>query len=84
MQDSHGEKTIAALYANWYTDVLLRKVSNGHICYSPIQTAFVTLNVEGQIPFCAEEFSDVNGMKHFYFHKLNAFFKFQNSELWPN
>lgn len=36
-------------------------ISAGHICYSPIQKAFVSLSVEGQIPFAAEEFSDVNG-----------------------
>ena len=60
-QDNHGDKTITALYSNWYLEVLLRRVSAGQICYSPLQKAFVTLPVEGQVPFCAEEYSDVNG-----------------------
>ena len=33
--DSHGEKTITFLYANWYLEVLLRRVSAGHIVFSP-------------------------------------------------
>ncbi|CAG2161911.1 unnamed protein product [Oppiella nova] len=62
-QDSHGDKTITTLYTNWYLEVLLRRVSAGHICYSPIQKAFVTLMIDGQIPFCAEEFSDINELR---------------------
>lgn len=62
-QDSHGDKTITALYSNWYLEVLLRRVSAGQICYSPLQKAFVTLPVEGQVPFCAEEYSDVNELR---------------------
>lgn len=65
-QDSHGDKTITALYSNWYLEVLLRRVSAGQICYSPLQKAFVTLPVEGQVPFCAEEYSDVNGINRFF------------------
>ena len=60
-QDSHGAKTITSIYSNWYLEVLLRRVSSGDIVYSPIQKAFVTLPVEGQVPFCAEEYSDVTG-----------------------
>jgi hypothetical protein len=72
-QDSHGDKTISTLYTNWYLEVLLRRVSAGHICYSPIQKAFVTLLIDGQIPFCAEEFSDINGKSrnNFVWFKLN-------------
>ena len=63
-QDSHGEKTITTLYSSWYLEVLLRRVSAGHIVYSPLQRAFVTLSLEsGQLPFSAEEFSDVNELK---------------------
>ncbi|KAJ8688113.1 hypothetical protein QAD02_023908 [Eretmocerus hayati] len=61
--DSHGEKTIAALYTQWYSEVLLRRVSAGNICYSPNQRSFVSLSVEGSIPFNAEEFSDVNELR---------------------
>src|SRR5699024_10075480 len=60
-QDSHGEKTIAYLYTNWYLEVLLRKVSSGHIVYSPRQKTFVSLIIDPQMPFSAEEFSDING-----------------------
>ena len=60
-QDSHGDKTIAFHYTNWYLEVLLRKVSSGHIVYSPRQKAFVSLMIDTQMPFSAEEFSDING-----------------------
>jgi len=46
-----------------YTDVLMRRVSNGHICYSPLQQAFVSLTAEGAVPFNAEEFSDVTELR---------------------
>ncbi|RWS03999.1 membrane-associated protein Hem-like protein [Dinothrombium tinctorium] len=63
-QDCHGDKTIASIYSNWYLEVLLRRVSTGQIVYSPMQKAFVTLpSTENQIPFCAEEFSDVNELR---------------------
>ncbi|KAI1280571.1 Membrane-associated protein Hem [Halotydeus destructor] len=62
-QDSHGDKTITSLYANWYLEVLLRRVSTGQICYSPIQKAFVTLGSEGPVPFFAEEYSDGNELR---------------------
>ena len=41
-----------------YSEVLLRRVSAGHICFSPLQQAFVSLTAEGATPFNAEEFSD--------------------------
>ncbi|CAB0009496.1 unnamed protein product [Nesidiocoris tenuis] len=61
--DSHGEKTVAALYTQWYSDVLLRRVSAGSICFSKNQKAFVSLTAEGAIPFNAEEFSDMNELR---------------------
>ncbi|XP_058791431.1 membrane-associated protein Hem isoform X2 [Phymastichus coffea] len=61
--DSHGEKTIAALYTQWYSEVLLRRVSAGNICYSANQRSFVSLSVESAIPFNAEEFSDLNELR---------------------
>lgn len=61
--DSHGEKTVAALYIQWYSEVLLRRVSAGNICFSLNQRAFVSLTAEGAIPFNAEEFSDVNELR---------------------
>lgn len=61
--DSHGEKTVAALYTQWYSDVLLRRVSAGSICFSMNQKAFVSLTAEGAIPFNAEEFSDINELR---------------------
>ncbi|XP_054722851.1 membrane-associated protein Hem-like, partial [Uloborus diversus] len=62
-QDSHGDKTITSLYTNWYLEALLRRVSAGHISYSRNQRAFVTLSAEGQLPFSAEEFSDINELR---------------------
>ena len=41
-----------------YSDVLLRRVSAGHICFSNTLRSFVSLSAEGAIPFNAEEFTD--------------------------
>lgn len=61
--DSHGDKTVAALYNTWYSDVLLRRVSVGSIVFSVNQHAFVSLTAEGCIPFNPEEFSDINELR---------------------
>lgn len=62
-QDRYGDTTITMLYSNWYLEVLLRRVSAGHIVYSPLQRAFVSLSIEGHMPISAEEFSDVNELR---------------------
>jgi hypothetical protein len=46
-----------------YSEVLLRRVSAGNICFSNNQRAFVSLTAEGTIPFNAEEFSDINELR---------------------
>ncbi|XP_065218570.1 membrane-associated protein Hem isoform X1 [Planococcus citri] len=61
--DSHGEKTIAALYTQWYSEVLLRRISAGNICFSMNQRSFISLTAESAIPFNAEEFSDMNELR---------------------
>lgn len=61
--DSHGEKTVAVLYTQWYSEVLLRRVSTGNIIYSGNQKAFVSLNSEGTVPFSAEEYSDITELR---------------------
>nr|CAD7430116.1 unnamed protein product [Timema monikensis] len=61
--DSHGKTTVAAKYTEWYSEVLLRRVSAGNICFSNNQRAFVSLTAEGTIPFNAEEFSDINELR---------------------
>nr|NVI74216.1 HEM-protein [Cucujiformia] len=61
--DSHGDKTIAAIYTQWYSEVLLRRVSGGNIIFSTNQRSFVSLTVEGSIPFNPEEYSDVNELR---------------------
>lgn len=61
--DSHGDKTIASIYTQWYSEVLLRRVSAGHICFSMNQRAFVSLTPEGSIPVNAEEYSDINELR---------------------
>ncbi|KAK7078914.1 Nck-associated protein 1, partial [Halocaridina rubra] len=63
LQDSHGEKTITAQYNTWYSEILLRRVSAGHIVFSQNQRAFVSITPEGAQPFAAEEFSDVNELR---------------------
>ncbi|KAK2193376.1 hypothetical protein NP493_13g01015 [Ridgeia piscesae] len=54
-----GEKTITCNYTEWYLEVLLRKVSAGHIVYSPNHKAFVSLSSEAQLPFNAEEYASL-------------------------
>nr|NVI74174.1 HEM-protein [Cucujiformia] len=61
--DSHGDKTIAAIYTQWYSEILLRRVSGGNIIFSMNQRSFVSLTVEGSIPFNPEEYSDVNELR---------------------
>lgn len=61
--DSHGEKTMASLYTQWYSEILLRRVSAGNICFSMNQKAFVSLTPEAAIPFNAEEYSDINELR---------------------
>nr|MBE5725893.1 HEM-protein [Cucujiformia] len=61
--DTHGDKTIAAIYTQWYSEVLLRRVSGGNIIFSTNQKSFVSLTVEGSIPFNPEEYSDVNELR---------------------
>jgi len=56
--DSSGTGTIANSYTEWYSNILLRRVSAGHICFSPTLKSFVSLTAEGAIPFNAEEFTD--------------------------
>lgn len=46
-----------------YSEVLLRRVSAGNICYSPNQRAFVSLTADGAVPFNAEEFSDISELR---------------------
>ncbi|XP_064634031.1 nck-associated protein 1-like isoform X4 [Lineus longissimus] len=54
-----GDRTITSNYTDWYLEVLLRRVSSGHIVYSPSQKAFVNLGGEGALPFTAEEYADI-------------------------
>nr|NVI74157.1 HEM-protein [Cucujiformia] len=61
--DSHGDKTIAAIYTQWYSEILLRRVSGGNIIFSMNQRSFVSVTVEGSIPFNPEEYSDVNELR---------------------
>ncbi|XP_071795826.1 nck-associated protein 1-like isoform X3 [Asterias amurensis] len=61
--DSHGEKTITMLYTNWYLEVLLRRVTSGQICFSPYQRAFISLAPDPQLPFNAEEYTDVTELR---------------------
>lgn len=61
--DSSGEPTIASRYTQWYSDVLLRRVSAGHICFSNTLRSFVSLTGEGAIPFNAEEFTDPSELR---------------------
>nr|CAD7262547.1 unnamed protein product [Timema shepardi] len=61
--DSHGKTTFVFNTILRYSEVLLRRVSAGNICFSNNQRAFVSLTAEGTIPFNAEEFSDINELR---------------------
>ncbi|XP_076252392.1 nck associated protein 1 Hem [Rhynchophorus ferrugineus] len=61
--DSHGEKTIASIYTQWYSESLLRRVSGGNIIFSMNQRSFVSISIEGNIPYNPEEYSDVNELR---------------------
>ncbi|XP_003382558.1 PREDICTED: nck-associated protein 1-like [Amphimedon queenslandica] len=58
--DSKGEATIASTYSAWYNSVLLKRVSQGGICYSKNRMAFVSRRV---MSFKAEEYSDVQELQ---------------------
>ncbi|CAG0879245.1 unnamed protein product [Cyprideis torosa] len=61
--DANGDKTVAYLYTQWYSDVLLRRVSGGQIIFSPVQRSFVSIVPDNVTPFSAEEYSDVNELR---------------------
>ncbi|XP_040573731.1 membrane-associated protein Hem [Lepeophtheirus salmonis] len=61
--DSNGDSTITSAYTQWYSDILLRRVSAGHICFSPTFKSFVSLTADGAIPFNADEFSDPSELR---------------------
>lgn len=64
LADKSGDKTITSLYTNWYIEVLLRRVSAGHIVQSPLQRSLVTLSLDSQgTQFAADEYSDVNELQ---------------------
>lgn len=54
---------LVLLTVHRYSEVLLRRVSAGNICYSPNQRAFVSLTADGAVPFNAEEFSDIGELR---------------------
>lgn len=39
----------------------MRRVTSSQICYSPFQKAFLTLQPDPQLPFNAEEYTDISG-----------------------
>jgi NCK-associated protein 1 len=58
--DSKGEATIASTYTTWYNNVLLKRVSQGGICYSRSRMAFVSRRA---MLFKAEEYTDVQELQ---------------------
>ena len=51
------------IFNDRYSDILLRRVSAGHICFSSTLKSFVSLTAEGAIPFNAEEFTDPSELR---------------------
>ncbi|EDV28689.1 uncharacterized protein TRIADDRAFT_51857 [Trichoplax adhaerens] len=54
--DSKGQKTVTGLYLSWLTDVLLNRIINGGICYSPSHKMFVS---HRSVSLKAEDYTDV-------------------------
>ena len=52
--------------------MLLRKVSAGHIVYSPNHKAFVSLSSEAQLPFNAEEYASLMGAFKVFFRCIDV------------
>ena len=76
--DTLGQKTITALYTTWYLDTLLRRVTSGHVVFSPLQKAFVTIQSDPSSNLRPEDYANLTelralaeiigpyGMKYFY------------------
>uniref|UniRef100_A0A8C5G2L1 NCK associated protein 1 like n=1 Tax=Gouania willdenowi TaxID=441366 RepID=A0A8C5G2L1_GOUWI len=62
-QDSHGGETLTTLYTKWYLESLLRQASNSLIIHCPMMHCFVSHTTESELPFRAEEFSDVSELQ---------------------
>ncbi|KAL5007330.1 hypothetical protein ScPMuIL_016136 [Solemya velum] len=60
-----GEKTVTANYTNWYLEVLMRRVTCnvGHIVFSPMQKAFISLSADSSQSFAAEEYADLTELR---------------------
>lgn len=63
-QDPFGDETVATLYTKWYLEVLLRRVSSGHILFSGHQRAFVLHpQAEASLHFNPQEYTDVGELR---------------------
>lgn len=62
-EDKDGKKTVAFLYKQWYTEVLLRRVCNGSIIYSMSRRALVNFSPDPTFPFSPEEYSDITELR---------------------
>ena len=51
-----------------YLNVLLKQVSQGHIVYSPLHKAFVSLPTEGALPYHAEDYADLMGARFLQYY----------------
>ncbi|OQV13186.1 Membrane-associated protein Hem [Hypsibius exemplaris] len=61
--DSQGHKTITALYTTWYLDTLLRRVTAGHIVFSPLQKAFVAILDTGAQAVRPEDYANLTELR---------------------
>ena len=57
-EDTTGDRTVAAKYSHWYSEILFRIISRGEICFSPDLKAFVSNDPQGKVSFDAEEYTD--------------------------
>ncbi|CAF0929336.1 unnamed protein product [Didymodactylos carnosus] len=62
--DSAGSETITSLYTHWFLEVLIKRITMGHIVYSPIRKSFVSIYQQDlTIPFDPEEYASYNELR---------------------
>ncbi|MFH4977682.1 hypothetical protein AB6A40_004391 [Gnathostoma spinigerum] len=62
LQDCHSNETITSNYSKWYLEVVLRRMSLGHILYSPHLSALIP-NPECVHAFSPDQYTDARELR---------------------
>uniref|UniRef100_A0A9J2PDS2 Membrane-associated protein gex-3 n=1 Tax=Ascaris lumbricoides TaxID=6252 RepID=A0A9J2PDS2_ASCLU len=60
--DCHSAETITSIYTKWYLEVVLRRMSAGHILFTPHLAALIP-NPEYQHPFNPDQYTDTRELR---------------------